>query len=385
MPTESLTSEASTLRTTEGQPSGSHPVLSTFELGGLRLPNRVVMSAMTRGRTTSSNHAPIPLEAEYYAQRASTGLIITGGIYISPQATGAINVPGIYNEEHVNGWRYVTDAVHAKGGRIFAQLGHSGGVSHPDLQGGDLPVAPSAVNPGSKVFTPSGFTDTVTPRELTRGEIQDIVEDYRRAAEYAKDAGFDGVELHGANIYLIPQFMSDALNHRTDEYGGSPEGRTRFLFEVLDAIASVWNRGRIGVKLSPSLHGAGAFQATENLLPTYELAFHRLNDFRPAYIHLARAINDVSGTPLASLKDSVLQHFRPRFDGTIIGNGGFDLNAANDAIRHGDADLVSFARPFISNPDLVDRFARGLELTPSDPKSYYQGGALGYTSYPPYS
>jgi N-ethylmaleimide reductase len=229
-------------------------------------------------------------------------LIITGGIYISPQATGAINDLGIYNEEHVNGWRYVTDAVHAKGGRIFAQLGHSGGVSHPDLQGGNLPVAPSAVNPGSKVFTPSGFTDTVTPRELTRGEIQDIIEDYRHAAEYAKDAGFDGVELHGANIYLIPQFLSDALNHRTDEYGGSLEGRTRFLFEVLDAIASVWNRGRIGVKLSPSLHGVGAFHATENLLPTYELVFHRLNDFRPAYIHLARTINDVSGIPLASLK-----------------------------------------------------------------------------------
>ena len=366
----------------EPNSGSSHKLLTTYRLGKLNLRNRVIMSPMTRGRTENKTGVPLPVEAEYYAQRASAGLVFTGGIFISRQAIGSINVPALYTAEQVEGWKAVTAAVHARGGRIFAQLGHSGGVSHPDLHEGKDPVAPSPVNPLQKVFTPTGFKGTGTPRALTTAEIKQTVEDYRVAAENAKKAGFDGVEVHGANTYLIPEFLNEALNHRTDEYGGSPKGRTRFLFEVLEALATVWDKDQIGVKLSPTLHASGAFMATAQTLPTYNYAVEKLSDFGPAYLHLLRAINDVTGTPIAELQTRTLQHFRPLFKGTLIANGGFDQSAAEQAVRNGDADLVSFARLYISNPDLVDRFARGLKLAPSNPQTYYQGGANGYTDYP---
>ena len=358
------------------------PLLGPYELGTLRMPNRVVMSPMTRARTVGEDRVPFPIEGLYYGQRASAGLMVTGGIYVSPQAVGSINVPGLYTEEQVEGWRAVTSAVHESGGRIFAQLGHSGAVSHPDLLSGEPPVSPSGVNPLQKVITAAGQKDTPTPRLLSKLEIGDIVKDYGRAAEGAKRAGFDGVEVHGANTYLIPQFLSEVLNVRTDEYGGSPSNRARLLFEVLDKIGTVWETGRIGVKLSPSLHKVGAFLATEGTLETYDYIAETLNDFRPAYLHLVRAINDLSGTPLAHLQTSILHHFRSVFAGTVIANGGFDQSQANEVLRGGDADLISFARPYISNPDLVERFSMHVDLSPSDPTTYYQGGEKGFTDYP---
>ncbi|WP_158820293.1 alkene reductase [Granulicella sp. S156] len=360
------------------------PLFTAYSLGDLPLANRVVMSPMTRGRTTNSGRVPTVVEARYYSQRASAGLIITGGIYVSPQAVGAINVPGLYTEEQVDGWKRITDAIHRRGSRIFAQIAHSGSISHPDLLNGASPVAPSAVNPLQKAFTPSGFADTVTPRELTLSEIQAVIDDFRVAAANAKRAGFDGVELHGAAIYLIPQFLNEATNLRTDAYGGTVENRSRLLLEILSALADVWAHSRIGIKLSPSLNGLGVFRATETTVPTYEYIVKHLAAFQPAYLHLMRPINDLSGTPVALLQQHTLDHFRSMFPGTIIGNVGFDSESANEAIRNGNADLISFARHYISNPDLVERLRHGYALATSDPTTYFQGGSTGYIDYTHY-
>jgi N-ethylmaleimide reductase len=362
--------------------SAAEPLLSSYQLGTLTLPNRVVMAPMTRARSVGEGRVPLPMESVYYAQRASAGLVLTGGIYVSKRAIGSINVPGLYTEEQVAGWKAVTEAVHTMGGRIFAQLGHSGAVSHPDLLDGTMPAGPSPINPLQKMFTPAGLKDSITPRSLTTDEIEETVKEYGLAAKNARAAGFDGIEIHGANTYLIPQFLNEATNHRNDRYGGSAENRARFLFEVLDEVATVWERGRIGVKLSPTLHGSGAFIATEESIPTYHYIAERLNSFAPGYLHLLRAINNVRESPLAVLQHNALQYFRSIFIGTIIGNGGFDQEQANAALKQDDADLISFARPFISNPDLVERFAEGAPLSPSDPETFYQGGSKGFTDYP---
>jgi N-ethylmaleimide reductase len=363
---------------------GAEAILAPYTLGSLELRNRVVMSPMTRGRTESEERAPGVLEAEYYAQRASAGLIITGGTYISPQSIGGIRVPGIYSDQQVEAWKRVTGAVHENGGRIFLQIAHSGSISHPDLHGGELPVAPFAINPQQKVFTPTGFKDTVTPRTLDIDEIQAIVDDYGHAAKNAREAGFDGVELHAAYIYLLPQFLSSATNHRKDTYGSSPEGRARLILEALDSIANHWTKTQIGIKLSPGLNGVGAFVANDDTLPTYDYLFGELNCFSPGYVHLMRPINDVSGTAVANLQEDTYKRYRPMFNGTLIANVGFDRKSANELIASGDADLVSFARHYIANPDLPERFSLNAPLTEGDLATYYQGAAAGYTSYPPY-
>jgi N-ethylmaleimide reductase len=363
---------------------GAEAILAPYTLGSLELRNRVVMSPMTRGRTESEERAPGVLEAEYYAQRASAGLIITGGTYISPQSVGSIRVPGIYSDQQVEAWKRVTGAVHENGGRIFLQIAHSGSISHPDLHGGELPVAPSAINPQQKVFTPTGFKDTVTPRSLDIDEIQAIVDDYSHAAKNAREAGFDGVELHAAHIYLLPQFLSSATNHRKDIYGGSPEGRARLVLEALESIANHWEKSRIGIKLSPGLNGLGAFVANDDTLPTYDYLFGELNRFSPGYVHLMRPIDDVSGTAVADLQQNTYKRYRPMFNGTLIANVGFEQESANELVGGGDADLVSFARHYIANPDLPERFLQNAPLAEGDPATYYQGGSAGYISYPPY-
>lgn len=355
------------MSTTEGA-----TLLTPCQLGTLSLPNRIVMAPMTRARST--NGVPTPLEAEYYSQRASAGLVITGGIYISEQAVGGVNVPGIYTDEQIESWSKITNSVHAAGGRIFAQLSHSGAASHPSLLNGELPVAPSPVNPRQKVMTSTGYVDTVEPRALTIAEIKSIVEDYRSAAANAKKAGFDGVELHGANVYLIPEFLNTSTNHRQDEYGGSPENRARIVVEIVTAIGTVWDHHRIGVKLSPAISGIGAYAATDYLLGW-------LSDFTPAYLHLRRGF-DTTGLPIEMLREHTFDHFRELFKGTLIGNGGFDFATAAAHIERGNVDLVSFARHYISNPDLVARFRENDALAPSDPKTYYAGGSNGYTDYP---
>jgi N-ethylmaleimide reductase len=363
---------------------GAEAILAPYTLGSLELRNRVVMSPMTRGRTESEERAPGILEAEYYAQRASAGLIITGGTYISPQSIGSMRVPGIYSDQQVEAWKRVTGAVHENGGRIFLQIAHSGSISHPDLRGGELPVAPSAINPQQKVFTPTGFKDTVTPRSLDIEEIQAIVDDYGHAAKNAREAGFDGVELHAAHIYLLPQFLSSVTNHRKDIYGISPEGRARLVLEALESIANHWEKNRIGIKLSPGLNGLGAFVANDDTLPTYDYLFGELNRFSPGYVHLMRPINDVSGTAVVDLQQNTYKRYRPMFNGTLIANVGFERESANELIGGGDADLVSFARRYIANPDLPERFLQNAPLAEADLATYYQGGAAGYTSYPPY-
>src|ERR1700722_10798599 len=363
---------------------GVEAILTPYTLGSLELRNRVVMSPMTRGRTESEERAPGVLEAEYFAQRASAGLIITGGTYISPQSIGSVRVPGIYSDQQVEAWKRVTGAVHENGGRIFLQIAHSGSISHPDLRGGELPVAPSAINPQQKVFTPTGFKDTVTPQSLDIDEIQAIVDDYGHAAKNAREADFDGVELHAAHIYLLPQFLSTETNRRKDTYGSSPEGRARLVLEALESIANHWTKSRIGIKLSPGLNGVGALVANDDTLPTYDYLFGELNRFSPGYVHLMRPMNDVSGTAVANLQEGTYKRYRPMFNGTLIANTGFDRKSANELIANGDADLVSFARHYIANPDLPERFWLNAPLVEADLAKYYQGGAAGFTSYRPY-
>ena len=355
-------------------------LFTPFLLGELRLRNRVVMSSMTRGRATNAELAPTQLHVEYYRQRASAGLILTEGTWISPQAIGVVNVPGLYSERQVEGWRAVTSAVHAEGGAIFAQIAHSGAVSHPDFFGGEPPLAPSAVNPGLRSFTPEGFKDTVTPRAMSVEDIAATVADYGAAARNAREAGFDGVELHAATTYLLPEFLNSALNIREDAYGGSAENRARIVLEVLDALIAAWGPGRVGIKISPTM-AMGGFGPTDQTVETYDYLVGRLNALPLSHLQVGRALNDLTGGPIEPLQDTI-GYYRARFDGAFIANAGFDKASANEAIQNGRADLVSFAKPFIGNPDLVRRFQRDLPLTQATPETFYQGGAKGYADYP---
>jgi N-ethylmaleimide reductase len=360
--------------------SDEKSLLQPYLLGDLKLPNRVVMASMTRGRARNTGLIPTELQAEYYAQRADAGLIITEGTWINRQAIGFINVPGIFSREQVEGWKIVTSAVHARDGRIFCQLAHSGAVSHPDFYNGELPVGPSAINPQLKSFTPTGFKDTVAPRAMTRAEIRQTIADFASAAANAKSAGFDGVELHAATTYLLPEFLNSALNVRRDEYGGSAENRSRLVLEILEALIKVWGAGRVGVKLSPTVTNVGGFVATDETRPTYEFLIDRLNLLKIAYLHLVNAQTDLAGTPIESFQNTV-KYFRPRYNGVLIANGGYNWISANTTIQGGDADLVSFARHYIGNPDLVMRFEKGLPLADSNRETYYQGGPEGFTDY----
>jgi len=360
----------------------NHPLLEPIRLGDVDLPNRIVMASMTRARTDNPGLVPNSLQAQYYAQRASAGLILTEGTWPSRDGVGFINVPGLYTQDQADGWRRVTDAVHEKGGRIFVQLGHTGSSSHPDLLDGDLPWAPSAVNPGLKAFTPEGFKETVTPRAMSVSDIARTVEDYAKAARLAQAAGFDGVELHGINTFLIPSFLYEALNQRTDDYGGSVQNRARIVLEIVDALVSAWAPGRVGVKLSPGLTGVGQFIASAETLATFEHLIGELSQRQLAHLQLMNPINDLAGTPVESLGQDVARHFRPLYAGMLIANGGYSFEAGNALVRDGYADAIAFGAPFIANPDLVERFASGHSLSPGDRDTYYGGGAAGYVDYP---
>lgn len=357
------------------------PLLTTYELGDLKLKNRIVMAPMTRGRVTNPDLAPTVLNATYYAQRASAGLIITEGTGINPQAIGYINVPGIHSKEQIEGWRLVTEAVHAKDGKIFLQIAHGGSASHPDFYGGELPAGPSAINPGLQAFTPEGLKDSVTPRAFTIDEIKQIISDFRQAAQNAKAAGFDGVELHAQIFTLIPQFLSIATNQRTDEYGGSIENRSRFLFEVLDVLIAVYGRN-VGVKFSPAMFNPGLLKPDEFTISTFEYIFEKLNDYDLGYVHLLGPGTDLEGTIIEELKDNYYGRFRNIYKGTLIANLGFTQQSGNAIIDEGQADLVSFGALFIANPDLPERFALGTPLAEADQSTYYIGGEQGYTDYP---
>jgi len=357
------------------------PLLTPYHSEKLDLRNRVVMAPMTRSRSDNPQHAPNDLVVEYYQQRASAGLLITEGTYVSRDAVGYINVPGIYTPEQVTGWQKVTGAVHAQGGKIFVQLWHVGRMSHPDLLGGALPLAPSALNPHAQVYTPTGFKETVTPQAMTLEQIQQVIADFAQAAKNALAAGFDGMEVHSSNGYLFHQFFNKSSNTRTDEYGGSIENRARLLFDVLDAIqAAGVDLGKVGARLNPSLHGLFGMTVDEETIPTFDYIVRRLNDYGLAYLHLSEPFTDVSQVPHA--EPHIAQHYRPLYEGTLIINSKFDQEKGNQVIADGNADLVAFGVPYISNPDLVERFEQHAPLAEGDKNTFYAGGVNGYTDYP---
>lgn len=358
-------------------------LFSPVQVGAMTLPHRIVMAPMTRARSRQPGDVPGELNALYYAQRAGAALIVTEGAQISPQGKGYSFTPGIYSDEQVAGWRQVTDAVHAAGGRIFAQLWHVGRMSHPDFHGGELPVAPSAVPfEGSiwKVDPTTGVGAMVpspTPRALTRDEIQAIVQDYRMAARRAIQAGFDGVEVHGANGYLVDQFLRTTSNHREDDYGGSRENRLRFLKEVMAAIAEEIGSERSAIRLAPFLTARG--MACPDILPTLLDAAAYLQTLGIAYLHLVEA--DWDDAP--EFTEAFRREIRARFSGPIIVAGQYDATRAQWVIEKGYADLVAFGRPFVANPDLPARIARQWPLAELDPATLFGGGAQGYVDYAP--
>ncbi|PRX09703.1 UNVERIFIED_ORG: N-ethylmaleimide reductase [Martelella mediterranea] len=347
-------------------------LLSAVGNAELTFKNRVFMAPMTRAR--SEDHVANELTATYYAQRASAGLIFTEGTQISSQAIGWTNTPGIHTAEQIAGWKKVTEAVHKAGGLIFAQLWHTGRASHPDFHGGELPVAPSAIPFDSQVFTAEGPKPTVTPRELTIDEIKSTIADYEAAARAAKEAGFDGVEVHGANGYLPAQFLEDGPNKRTDEYGGPIENRARFLLEATDAAISVFGPERVSVRLSPRIPYND--MGDSNLEQTYMFAVEALEKKKVGILHFMESANLPEGAkPFAP-------EARKRFSGLFVVNVDYDQQTAEQAIESGLADAVTFGRLFISNPDLPERFRTNAPLAPSDHDTYYSGGENGYTDYP---
>ena len=376
--TEAIKTENSVKMRTEN----NQPLLTSYQLGTLSLPNRIVMAPMTRNRSDTIDHSPVQIEGEYYAQRASAGLIITGGIMINPTAFGGIRQPALFTDAHVEAWKPIVENVHKAGGRIFAQICHQGSASHPDVLRGAQPVAPSEINPKSKVMTREGFEDTIIPRALSIDEIKGIIADYGNTAKRALDAGFDGIELHCSVIYLLPQFMSTIFNQRTDEYGGPVENRVKIVLEVLAAIAAHWPKDKMGIKFAPGLHNLGAMRINEDTLPTYDYLVGKLNEMEIGHACIMRPMNDISDTPAAILQNGTYKHFRPKYRGTLIANLGFDHNSANEIIKAGDADLVAFAKYFIANPDLPKRFELGLPLSEPEQATFYQGGPQGYITYP---
>lgn len=355
-------------------------LFSPYQLKDITLANRMVMAPMTRSRSDNDEKIATELTAKYYEQRASAGLIITEGTFVSPQGIGYINVPSIYTPQQVEGWKKVTQAVHEKGGKIFAQIWHVGAISHPNLLNGQLPVAPSAVNPNTQAYTESGFEDTVTPKAMTIEEIKQTVQDFKKAAQNALEAGFDGIELHAANGYLFHQFFSKTTNLRTDEYGGSIENRARFLFEVLEALKEVISYRRVGIRLNPTLHGILGATMDEESIPTFEYIVNKLNDYDLAYLHLTESFTPIDDLPFAI--KNVAKHFRPLYNGTLIINKSFDKEKAIKVLEAGDADLVAFGVPFIANPDLVERYKLNAPLNEADSTTFYTAGEKGYTDYP---
>ncbi|WP_454873639.1 alkene reductase [Paraburkholderia xenovorans] len=347
------------------------------ELGPLQLPNRIVMAPLTRSRAKEGD-VPGELAIEYYAQRASAGLIIAEATQISPQGKGYVFTPGIYNDAQVQAWKRITGAVHEKGGRIFLQLWHVGRISHPSLQPGNaLPVAPSAIKPEGQAYTDEGFVPLVTPRALETSEIAGIVEQYRVAAQNAKAAGFDGVEIHAANGYLLDQFLRDKTNRRTDQYGGSIGNRARLLLEVADAVTGVWGSDRVGVRISP-LSSFGDI-ADSNPEPLFTYVVQQLSARKLVYLHV---IEGDTGGPRDVPGGFDLQVLREAFDGLFMANNGYDMELAQRTLKAKRADLIAFGRPFISNPDLVARLRSGAPLNEPDKDTMYGGGAEGYIDYP---
>lgn len=352
-------------------------LFTPLALGGRTLPNRVFMSPMTRLRAAADG-TPTPLMAEHYAQRASAGQIVTEGTFPHPSARGYAGQPGIADEAHVAGWRAVTDAVHRAGWRIVLQVHHSGRISHPDLLGGELPVAPSAVAAKGEIHLPGGKKPYPLPRSLSAGEIPSVIDHFRAATERAARAGFDGVELHGANGYLPHQFLSNRINTRTDEYGGSVENRARFTLDALRAMVAVRGPAFVGVKVN-----VGPFAqhdiAVDDEQEVFPYLAKQLDALKLGYVHVQRPITDWGMDPVPYDPFGL---FRPHYRGVLVGGGAFGYDSATEAVQAGRVDAATFGRHFLANPDLPARFRRGAPLTPADPATFYSPGPKGYTDYP---
>lgn len=354
--------------------SDTPDLFTPLRLGELELPNRIVLAPLTRNRAGPGN-VPQAMNTTYYVQRASAGLIITEASQISPQGVGYPATPGIHSEAQVAGWRALNEAVHAAGGRIFLQLWHVGRISHPSLQPDNgLPVAPSAIRPQGDAITYQGPQPFQTPRALEGDEIAAIVADYARAARHARDAGFDGVEIHAANGYLLDQFLRDGTNHRRDAYGGSIENRMRLLNEVVAAVTAVWGGARVGVRLSPE----NSFNDIRDSQPqqTFNAVADMLRAHTLSYLHV------VEGDLMSGARELDYLQLKRRFGGIYMANAGYDFERASRALEAGTADLVAFGRLFLANPDLPARFAQRAPLNEPDPDTFYGGDERGYTDYP---
>jgi N-ethylmaleimide reductase len=359
-----------------------------IRLGGLELPHRIVMAPLTRSRARQPGNVPTPLNACYYAQRASAALIISEATQVSMQGQGYAWTPGIHSREQVDGWRLVSEAVHDKGGRMFMQLWHVGRISHPALQPDQmLPVAPSALRPGGRAFIENErgepeFVPFVTPRSLQVEEMPYLVRQYTRGARNAQRAGMDGVEVHGANGYLLDQFLQSGTNRRTDEYGGPVQNRARLLMEAVQAACEVWGPQFVGVRLAP----LGTFNdmSDDNPEETFGHVAERLNDYELAYLHLVNpaAARVEKGLPPEPRALRMVELIRSKYRGRLMLCGGFDRDSAETWLEMGRADVIAFGRKFIANPDLPERLRSRAPLNQDDPSTYYGGGAKGYTDYP---
>jgi 2,4-dienoyl-CoA reductase-like NADH-dependent reductase (Old Yellow Enzyme family) len=345
-------------------------LFDTLQLGDLTLKNRIIMAPLTRSRAANPGRVPNAMMVEYYAQRASAGLILTEATIVDPMGAGYANTPGIYSDEQVKGWKQVTDAVHAKGGLIFSQLWHVGRISHPMFLDGKQPVAPSAIKPQGHVSLVRPITEYETPRALETSELPGIIAAFRKGAQNAKQAGFDGVELHAANGYLIDQFLQDSTNTRTDNYGGSIENRARLLLEAVDALLETWPANRVGVHLAPRMDSHDMGDSTR--LETFSYVARELGKRGVAFICTREHLAD----------DSISQALKQAFGGVLIANEGFDKAGAEAILAKGDADAVAFGKLFIANPDLPERFAGNAPLNAPDASTFYAGGAEGYIDYP---
>jgi N-ethylmaleimide reductase len=358
-------------------------LFSPIQLGPLTLPHRVVMAPLTRLRSEQPGDIPGDLMAEMYGQRATDkGLLITEATTVSIQGRGYLGAPGIYTDEQVTGWRKVTDAVHAKGGRIFLQLWHVGRQSHVDMTNGQTPVAPSVVPYEQVVITADGWVPVSPHRALEITEIPGIIEEFRQGAIRAKTAGFDGVELHAANGYLLDQFLQDGTNKRTDAYGGSIENRARLLLEVTAAVTSVWGTGRVGVRIGPS--GTWASMHDSNPEVTFGYVAKTLNDYGLAYLHIIEPRIVGGEAPVEGKPPVAAVQLRKIYKGTILAAGGFEPDGAKEIVEQGDADMVVFGRHFAANPDLPSRIQLGLPLNAYDRETFWGGDHRGYTDYPFY-
>ncbi|MDQ1314422.1 MAG: N-ethylmaleimide reductase [Pseudomonadota bacterium] len=352
-------------------------LFSPARFGAIELANRVVMSSLTRNRAGAGN-APTQLIAEYYRQRASAGLILTEATPICAEGHGYPRTPGIHTPEQIAGWKQVTDTVHGAGGKIALQLWHVGRISHPDLQpGGVLPVAPSAIRPAGQVFTGQGMKDFVTPRVLELSEIPALVATYAQAARNAMDAGFDGVEVHAGNGYLLDQFLRSSTNHRTDAYGGGKENRARLLLEVMEAVCGAIGSDRVGLRLSPVTPFNDI--SDEHPQETFDYVVTQLNPLNLAFLDV---LQGTGGAPREQWIPFDYDRLRTLYSGNLIHNNGYDFETARQAVISGAADAIAFGRLLLANPDLVERFRRGAPLNAPDYERLYTGEEKGYTDYP---